>query len=119
MKPEEKRKLAEKLVDLAVIDPVRTPTINGSEIDNNLEKRMREEIRELQIDARIKHYSDEQLSALVTFYDCDLGKSIAQVRNKIYEEFTSGFQLVSDNVLKPSFLPKSKDGPNSDDKFDT
>ena len=67
MNPEQKRKLAEKLVDLAVIDPVRTPIVNGAPIENNLELEMREKIRDQQIEARVKHYTDEQLLALVGY----------------------------------------------------
>lgn len=46
-------------------------------------------ITKLQIELREKHYTDEQLDALLDFYDSELGKSITETEGLVAEEFSS------------------------------
>ena len=61
---------------------------------------MRQRFREEQINIRFKHFSTDQLIALLNFYETDMGESILITQNDISEEIISGFQLVSEEVSK-------------------
>ncbi len=100
MASENKRDLVEKLVDLTVRDPIGSISGNPSQLDLEMYEKMRQRFREEQINIRFKHFSTDQLIALLNFYETDMSESILITQNDISEEIISGFQLVSEEVSK-------------------
>jgi len=108
MNADEKRKLVEELVALTAGDPVRKhpPGAAGlKEIDEKIRQRMREQ----QINIRLKHFSPEQIVALLDFYATKMGKSILSSQGRISDEIASAMQLVVHEVIEET-QDKSREG---------
>jgi len=95
MDTREKRKLAEKVVDLTVMNRARaTATVNNKpdpEMTEKLKLRMREEQTELYV----KHFDSDQLLALLDFYTTEMGKSILESQKRVSGDISSGMRIVS------------------------
>ena len=100
MNAEEKRRLVEKLVDLTVRNPVRKHPAGADGLVKEINEKIRQRMREQQIDIRLKHFSPEQLAALLNFYGTDIGKSIIASQGRISDEFASAMQLVTREVIE-------------------
>ena len=77
-------------------------------------------ITKLQIELREKHYTDEQLDALLDFYDSELGKSITETEGLVAEEFSSRMNTelessVDSNYTKGLGSIVNKRGSRDDD----
>ena len=95
-----KRKLAEDVVDLTVMNRVRSSaSLNGIPDPETAEK-MRLRMRQEQIELYIKHYEPEQLQALLDFYSTDIGKSILESQCRVADELAAGTRLVSSEIKK-------------------
>jgi len=92
---ESKRGLVEKLVELTVRDPVGNIFGNPSDLDIEMHDKLRMRFHEQQIEIRLKHFTTEQLEALLEFHESNMGKSILEAQNRISEEFSSSIELVS------------------------
>jgi len=64
----------------------------------DLRRALEEDSRELQIELRTKHYSEEQLDALLDFYESEIGKSILQANERIRVEFSDGYREFGKNL---------------------
>ena len=100
MNTDNKRKLVEKLVELTVRDPVSEVTGSASEIGLELREKLRERFKEQQVNIRLRHFSEDQLKALVGFYETDMGISILEAQNRISEELAAGIELISSGVFE-------------------
>ena len=89
MSTEEKRELAAKVVRLTL----REPTVTGAGITEEYKASIRNRFYDEQTALRVKHFSVEQLRALLDFYSSDMGASILQSQNKMIDDM--GIRLVS------------------------
>ncbi len=89
MSTEEKRELASKVVHLTL----REPTVTGSGISEEYKASIRNRFFTEQTELRVKHFSIEQLRAILDFYSSDMGASILESQNKMIDDM--GFRLVS------------------------
>lgn len=100
MDTDRKRELAEKVVDLTVMNRVRSfANLNGvpdAEMAENLRSRMRQQQTELYL----KHFEPEQLRALLDFYSTEIGQSILESQKKVSEEISAGTRIVSGEVKR-------------------
>lgn len=78
MDTESKRELAEKVVDLTVMNRVRSFASMNGVPDPAMAEKMRLRMRQEQTELYIKHFEPEQLFALLDFYSTELGKSILE-----------------------------------------
>ncbi len=99
MQPDEKKKLIEKLVDLTVTDTLSESDMSTS-IGHALASRMRERIRQEQVDIRLRHLEPEQISALLDFYSTAMGKSILESQSRIDREIAISMSNISNEVHK-------------------
>lgn len=91
---DKKRELAEKVVDLTVMNRIRSSaTLNGSP-DPEMAERSRQRMRQEQIELYIKHYEPEQFLALLDFYSTDIGKSILESQRKVSDELAAGTRIM-------------------------
>ena len=96
----EKLGLVERLVDLTVRNPVGAISGNPTDIDMEMHEQIRQRARQQQIDVRLKHFTTEQVRALLDFYESDMGRSIIESEKRIAEEFIAGFQIMSGEVTE-------------------
>lgn len=89
MSDEIKRQLATKVAYLTL----REPTITGTGISEEYKEQLRKRFYEEQIALRVKHFSEDQLQALLDFYSSAMGKSILESQNKMTDDM--GFKLMS------------------------
>ncbi len=97
MQPVEKKKLVEKLVDLTVPDTLSESDMSSS-IGYELASRMRQRIRQEQIDIRLRHLEPEQIHALLEFYDTAMGRSILESQSKIDRDIAESMSSISADV---------------------
>ncbi len=112
MTPEDKARKAEQLFDLMVRDSfpdLTTAGASGKLLE--LQKELGNRFRKLHIELRLKHFTDEQLEALLSFYDSDLGKSIIDAELQIREEFSMLMKGVTEELdsEKPDNLSETID----------
>ena len=105
MNAEEKRKLVEELVALSVGDPVRKHPVRkhppgAADLFNEIDEKIRQRMREKQINVRLKHFSPEQIVALLDFYATEMGKSILTSQGRISDEIASAMQLITHEVIE-------------------
>ncbi len=89
---EHKRELALRVVKLML----REPTVTGTGITEEYRDQIRDRHYKEQTDLRVKHFSTEQLEALLNFYQSDIGKSILESQNRMIDDM--GFQIVSHDI---------------------
>ena len=99
---EGKRKLAEEIVDLTVMNKFRAFSDSTSQKSLDSLNRARIRMREEQIELYVKHFEIEQLNAILDFYGTDMGKSILSSHERMSDELASGVKLVSSNVHSSS-----------------
>ena len=95
-----KKDLVKKLVELTIRDPVAAISGNPSELDKKMNEKLRSRIREEQINVRIKHFTLDQINALLDFYATEMGQSIIESEKRISKEFLAGIELVSGEVTE-------------------
>lgn len=92
-----KRELAESVVDLTVMNRMRSfANLNGKP-DPVMAENMRLRMRDEQTELYLKHYETEQLLALLDFYSTDMGKSILESQRNVSDELAAGTRIVSGN----------------------
>lgn len=64
----------------------------------DLRRTLEEDSRKLQIELRAKHYSEEQLDALLGFYESEIGTTILHANKRIREEFSDGYRGLGQNL---------------------
>lgn len=102
MKADSKRELAEKVVDLTVMNRARaTATVNGKH-DPEKTEQLRLQMREEQIALHMRHFEVDQFRALLDFYSTEIGASILNSQEEIANEVHSGFRLVSGSYPEKS-----------------
>ena len=95
MDTESKRELAEKVVDLTVMNRARSfATTNGAS-DPAMAEKIRLRMRQEQIELYMKHYEPEQFVALLDFYNTDIGRSILESQSKVSDELAAGTRIMS------------------------
>ena len=85
MGTDEKRKLAERVVELTVMN----------RLQDQMPEEVKERLREEQVGLHLKHFEPEQLMALIDFYETEMGKSISLCQKRMADDFRSGIKLVS------------------------
>lgn len=98
MTAESKKELAEKVVDLTVMNRVHTFATLNDKPDPATAAKHRARMRDEQVALYIKHYETEQLLALLDFYSTDIGKSILESQKRASDDLASGIRLVSGEV---------------------
>jgi len=92
MSGDQKRELAEKVVDQTVMHRMKiTSDSNGS--NPQLTEKFRSQMREQQIDLYCKHFEIEQLQALLDFYSTEMGKSILESQKRLSGDISSGLRI--------------------------
>ncbi|NQV69308.1 MAG: DUF2059 domain-containing protein [Pseudohongiella sp.] len=105
---EGKRRLAEKVVDLTVMNRAKTFASDSNGPNAALTEKLSLRMREEQTVLYIKHYETEQLNALLDFYNTEIGKSILASQERLSAEMASGVRLVrEDSPDKPFFSRQS------------
>lgn len=102
MSDEEKRKLAEKVVDLTVMNRAKAFASDSNGPNAEMTEKLRLRMREEQTVLYIKHYETEQLMALLDFYSTETGKSILASQERLSNDMASGIRLVSEEVREGS-----------------
>ncbi len=97
-----KRELAEKVVDLTVMNRIRTSATMNGVPDPEMAEKHRLRMREEQTELYLKHYEPEQFVALLDFYNTNIGKSILESQKKVSDDMASGMRLVSGEVREGS-----------------
>ncbi|PCJ23362.1 MAG: hypothetical protein COA96_11945 [SAR86 cluster bacterium] len=97
MQFDEKKELVEKLVELTVRDIV-SESDTLTKVGYKFASRMKQKIRQEQVDLRLKHFAPEQIKALLNFYDTAMGKSILENQSKIDHEIASNVSIISHEV---------------------
>ena len=87
---DEKRILAEKVVDLTVMNRARAIASDSNGRNAEKTEKLMSQMRGQQIDLYIKHYHPAQLKALIDFYDTDMGKSILVTQKHVSEDMAFG-----------------------------
>ncbi|PCH61700.1 MAG: hypothetical protein COC19_04495 [SAR86 cluster bacterium] len=95
MNSEEKRELAETVVDMTVMNRFRIFSSNSDGYDAKMSEIARFRMREEQTALYAKHYQSKQLTALLDFYSSEMGKSILTSQERVADEMASGVKLVS------------------------
>jgi hypothetical protein len=85
MGPDEKRKLAERVVELTVMN----------RLQDQMPEEAKERLWEEQVGLHLKHFEPEQLTAHIDFYETEMGKSISLSQKRMADDFRSGIKLVS------------------------
>lgn len=96
MDAEEKRSLAEKVVDLTVMNRVRGIATDSNGPNAGMTEEFRSRMRAEQTALYVKHYEPEQFIAILDFYNTDIGKSILASQERLADEMASGTRLVSE-----------------------
>lgn len=97
---ERRRELAQKVVELTVMNRVRSfASLNGAP-DADMAEKLRSRMRQEQTELYIKHFEPEQLQALLDFYNTEIGRSILDSQKKVSDEVSSGARLVSGEVKR-------------------
>lgn len=95
-----KRELAEKVVDLTVMNRVRSfANLNGVP-DADMAEKLRLRMRQEQIELYIKHFEPEQLLALLNFYNTEIGQSILESQKNVSDELAAGARMVSGELKR-------------------
>jgi len=68
--------------------------LNGAP-DPEMAEKMRLRMRQEQAELYLKHFTTEQLQALLDFYKTDMGKSILESQSRVSDELAGGIRLVS------------------------
>tara|TARA_R110001592_G_scaffold254129_2_gene517449 strand:+ start:17409 stop:17783 length:375 start_codon:yes stop_codon:yes gene_type:complete len=99
----EKYNLARRLVDLTMKDsyPGRRRD-KASEGTSEVKQRSNDKFMRLWADIYAKHYSDEQLTALVEFYGSDIGISIVNAKPTLTAEFESRISELNTSSFTPA-----------------
>ena len=97
-----KEDLVEKLVELTVRDPVGAISGTPSELDKEMHEKLRKRFKEEQINVRLKHFTLDQVNALLDFYTNEMGRSILESQERIFKEFEAGMKLISGEVREES-----------------
>jgi len=85
MDVDKKRKLAERAVDLTVIN----------RLQDQISDEVRAKLRGEQVRLHLKHVESEQLTALIDFYVTEMGKSISISQKRMADNIRNGIKLVS------------------------
>lgn len=64
----------------------------------DLRRKLEDESRKLSVELRVKHYSEEQLDALLGFYESEMGKSIQLANQLIRKEHSQGYRSLGQNL---------------------
>ena len=112
---EQKRRLAEEVVDLTVMNRFRSFSAGstGRSADGDMQARVR--MRQQQTELYKKHFEVEQLTAILDFYRTELGESILTSHERLVDDMASGFRLVTEEV-KPGPIHWSSSPPPEWDK---
>ena len=96
----EKQKLAERLVDLTMKDRFPGPLAEGAtEARKEMRQRRGDKFMQLWAEIYAKHYADEQLLAILNFYESDIGRSILDTRPALTAEFNSRIAELSSSSV--------------------
>lgn len=102
MDAERKRELAEKVVDLTVMNRISTSATMNGVPDPEIVEKHRSRMRKEQTELYLKHYEPEQFVALLDFYNTDIGKSILESQKNVSDDMASGMRLASVEVREGS-----------------
>jgi len=95
---EEKRNLAERVVDLTVMNRAIAIASDSNGPNADMTKKLRFRMREEQTVLYIKHYETEQLMALLDFYNTEIGKSILASQERLSHDMAFSVGVASGEV---------------------
>ena len=95
MDSDRKRELAEEVVDLTVMNRVRSSASKNGAPDPDMAEKMRQRMRQQHIELYMKHYNPDQLIALLEFYKTGIGKSILESQKRVSDDLAAGTRIIS------------------------
>jgi hypothetical protein len=107
---DEKRILAEKIVDLTVISHIQNISTIRTDMAKEMFEKVVSDMREQQIQLHLKHFETNQLAALLDFYSSEMGASILASQRRVSGELAENTKIKSGTV--------KRDGPGNME-FDT